>query len=156
MSGSHLCIPRNKTVISKTELQCSVSKILHSYIRERFIYFQDRSAYSAAGKYVNRSWQYINLSHTGTHKGGSWDWGRAIPRKGIHKLDFHPKLFKSTLQYIYNEIFSVSLELTGHRFSFSKSFPDSQILFLLRTQLLPICTIFALLFIRKSAKTCPM
>ncbi len=32
----------------------------HSYIWEKFIYFQDRSAYSAAGKYVNRSWEYIN------------------------------------------------------------------------------------------------
>ncbi len=49
----------------------SVSQILHSYIRERFIYFQDRSAYSAAGKYVNRSWQYINRSQT--HKAGNWD-----------------------------------------------------------------------------------
>jgi hypothetical protein len=29
------------------------------YICERFIYFQDRSAYSAAGKYVDRSWEYI-------------------------------------------------------------------------------------------------
>ena len=39
-------------VISKTELKCSVSQFLHSYIYERFIYFQDWSAYSAAGKYV--------------------------------------------------------------------------------------------------------
>jgi hypothetical protein len=45
MSGSHLCIPRNETVISKTE-------------------FQDRSAYSAAGKYVEGSWEYINRSQT--------------------------------------------------------------------------------------------
>ncbi len=58
--------------------------------------------------------------------------------------------------FIYIGIFSVSLEPTGQRFSFSKSFPESQINFLLRTQLLPICTIFALLFIRKSATTCPM
>jgi hypothetical protein len=45
-------------VISKTELKCSVSQFLHSYIYERFIYFQDWSAYSAAGKYVDRSWEY--------------------------------------------------------------------------------------------------
>jgi hypothetical protein len=32
------------------------------YICERFIYFQDPSAYSAAGKYVDRSWEYINCS----------------------------------------------------------------------------------------------
>ncbi len=49
-------------------------------------YFQDRFAYSAAGKYVDRSWEYINRSQT--HECGNWDWGRAIPSKGIHKLDF--------------------------------------------------------------------
>jgi hypothetical protein len=38
--------------------------ILHSYICERFIYFQDRSAYSAAGKYVDRFWEYINPLQT--------------------------------------------------------------------------------------------
>ncbi len=53
---------------------------------ERIIYFQDWSAYSAAGKYVARSWEYINSSRT--HECGNWDWGRAIPRKGIHKWDF--------------------------------------------------------------------
>ncbi len=48
--------------------------------------FQDWCAYSAAGKYVDRSWKYIN--HSQTHECGNWDWGRAIPRKGIHKWDF--------------------------------------------------------------------
>jgi hypothetical protein len=37
------------------------------------------STYSAAGKYVDRSWEYINRSQT--HKCGNWDWSRAIPRK---------------------------------------------------------------------------
>jgi hypothetical protein len=36
-----------------------------------FIYFQDRSAYSAAGKYLDRSWEYINRSQT--HECGNWD-----------------------------------------------------------------------------------
>jgi hypothetical protein len=63
-------------------------------------------------------------------------------------------LIHNKVLFIYIGIFSVSLEPTGQRFLFSKSFPESQILFLLRTQLLPICTIFALLFIRKSATTC--
>jgi hypothetical protein len=76
----------NNTVISKTELKSSVSQFLHSYICERFIYFQDRSAYSAARKYVDRSWEYINSSKT--HDCGNWDWDRAIPRKGKHKRDF--------------------------------------------------------------------
>ncbi len=86
MSGSRLCISRNGTVISKTKLYCSVSQLLHSYICERFIYFQDRSAYSAVGKYVDQSWEYINCSQI--HECGNWDWGRTIPRKGIHKWDF--------------------------------------------------------------------
>ncbi len=38
------------------------------------------------GKYVDQSWEYINRSQT--HECGNWDWGRAIPRKGIHKCDF--------------------------------------------------------------------
>ncbi len=55
------------------------------------VYFQDRSAYSAAGKYVDRSWEYINRSQT--HECGNWDWGCAIPRKGIHKWDFPCSVF---------------------------------------------------------------
>jgi hypothetical protein len=59
---------------------------LHSYICERFIYFQVQSAFSATGKYVDRSWEYINRSQS--HECGNWDWGRAIPRKGINTWDF--------------------------------------------------------------------
>jgi hypothetical protein len=40
------------------------SQFPHSCVCERFIYYQDRSAYSAAGKYVDRSWEYINRSLT--------------------------------------------------------------------------------------------
>ena len=43
-----------------------------------FIYFQDRSTYSAAGKYVDQSWEYINCSQT--PECGNWDWDLAIPR----------------------------------------------------------------------------
>ncbi len=42
--------------------------------------------YFAAGKYVDRSWEYIN--HSQTHECGNWDLGQAISRKGIHKWDF--------------------------------------------------------------------
>ncbi len=35
-----------------------------SCVCERFMYSHDRSAYSAAGKYVNRSWEYSNRSQT--------------------------------------------------------------------------------------------
>ena len=71
---------------NRITVQCSVSEFLHSYISERFTYFQDQYAYSAAGKYVDRFWEYINRSQT--HECGNWDWGRAIPRKDIHKWDF--------------------------------------------------------------------
>ncbi len=38
-------------------------------------------------KFVDRSsWDYINPSQT--HECGNWGWGRAIPRKEIHKWDF--------------------------------------------------------------------
>ncbi len=43
-------------------------------------------AYSTSGKYVERSWEYINPSQI--HECGNWDWGRAIPFLGIHKWDF--------------------------------------------------------------------
>ncbi len=37
-------------------------------------------------KYVDWSWEYIN--HSQTHECENWDWGRAIPRIGIHKWFF--------------------------------------------------------------------
>jgi hypothetical protein len=40
---------------------------MHSYI----IYFQDRSVYFAAAKYVERSWEYINRSQP--YECGNWD-----------------------------------------------------------------------------------
>jgi hypothetical protein len=64
---------------NRITVQCSVSEFLHSYISERFTYFQDQYAYSAAGKYVDRFWEYINLSQT--HECGNLDWGRAILEK---------------------------------------------------------------------------
>ncbi len=58
----------------------------HLCVCERFLYSHDQSAYFAAGKYVDRSWEYINCSQT--HKCWNWDWGRSIPFLGIHKWDF--------------------------------------------------------------------
>ncbi len=37
-------------------------------------------------KYEDRSWEYVNRSQT--LECGNWDWGPAMPRKGIHKWDF--------------------------------------------------------------------
>jgi hypothetical protein len=86
MAGSHLCIPRNETVTSEKQnynVLFPVPTLI--YLWEIYI-FQDWFAYMAAGKYVVRSWDYIN--HSQPHECGNWDWGRAIPRKGIHKWDF--------------------------------------------------------------------
>ncbi len=52
-------------------------------------------------KYVDRSWDYINLSQT--HECGNWGWGRAIPRKGIHKWDFRCSAWKKK-SWVYSYI----------------------------------------------------
>ncbi len=62
------------------------SNLPNSRVCERFIYSHNRSAYSAAGKYVGWSWEYINRSQI--HECGHWDWGCAIPFLGTHKWDF--------------------------------------------------------------------
>jgi hypothetical protein len=49
---------------------------IHVYVSDLHIYSHDRWAYSAAGKYVDRSWEYIH--HSQTHECGTWNWGRAI------------------------------------------------------------------------------
>jgi hypothetical protein len=46
-----------KLLFPKQNYNCSVSQFLHSYICDRFMHFQDRSANSVAGKYVDRSWE---------------------------------------------------------------------------------------------------
>jgi hypothetical protein len=60
----------SKEIFPEKEMPASVP-ISHSCVRERFIFSQDRSVYSAAGKYVDLSWKYINLSQT--HECGNWD-----------------------------------------------------------------------------------
>jgi hypothetical protein len=91
MPGSYLCVPRNEIVQPHyfkniIKMFCLPIPFLHSYICERFIYFQDRSVYFSAAKYVDRSWEYINCSQT--HERRNCGWGCAIPFLGIHKLDF--------------------------------------------------------------------
>jgi hypothetical protein len=53
-----------ETNIPRKGIARGQSRIPHSCACERFIYSQDRSAYSAAGKYVDRFWEYINRSQT--------------------------------------------------------------------------------------------
>ncbi len=88
---------------------CSVSQFLHSCICERFIYSHDRSAYFAAAKYVERSWEYINFSQT--HECRNWDWDRAIPFLGIQKGDFHCSVSKHLcISYVKKEAFTSFLQ----------------------------------------------
>ena len=49
-------------------------------------------------KYVDRSWEYINLSQT--HECGNLDQGRAISRKGIHTWDFPCSAYHRVLHRI--------------------------------------------------------
>jgi hypothetical protein len=65
-----------------------LSPNFHIYVSvsDLYIYSHDRSAYSAPGKYVDQSWEYLNSSQT--HEWGNWEWGRAFPFLGIHKWDF--------------------------------------------------------------------
>jgi hypothetical protein len=50
----------------------SLSPNFHIHVSLSALYvFQDLSAYSAAGKYVDRPWEHINRSQT--HECGNWD-----------------------------------------------------------------------------------
>ncbi len=71
--------------IPRKEIARPQCQFPHSCVCERFILTHDRSAYSAAGKYVDRSWEYTNRPQSQTHECGNWDWGRAIHFLGIRK-----------------------------------------------------------------------
>ncbi len=57
----------------------------HSCVCERYMYSHDRSAYSSCRKYVDCGPILGIYNRSKTHECGNWDWGRATPRKGIHK-----------------------------------------------------------------------
>ncbi len=73
--------------ISRNETPQSQSQFLNSCFCERFIYSHARSAYSAAGKKEDLSWDYIN-HRSQKHEGGNWDWGCAVSFLGVHKSHF--------------------------------------------------------------------
>ncbi len=85
----------SKKIFQEKEFRSHRFRFPDSCVCERFIYSHDRSAYSAAGKYVERSWEYIYKSPT--HECGNWDWGRASPRKGVRKWDFRCSVLFSSL-----------------------------------------------------------
>jgi hypothetical protein len=73
---------------------CSAGRALYAFlkisipgkIKSAVVGSQDRSAYSAAGKYVVQSWEYRQQHMYG--EWGNWDCGLAIPFLGVHKWDF--------------------------------------------------------------------
>jgi hypothetical protein len=75
-----------ETNIPRKGIALPQSQFPQSCVCERFIYSQDRSAYSAAGKNVDPSWEYINRSQT--QECGKWDLDSAIPFLVEHKWDF--------------------------------------------------------------------
>jgi hypothetical protein len=79
-------IPKIRNKYSQKRYCAATVQFPHSCVCERFIYSHNRSAYSSAGKYVDRPWE--NINHSQTRESRNWDWGRATPRKGIHKWDF--------------------------------------------------------------------
>ncbi len=76
-----------ETNVPRKGISGSQSQFPHSCMCLWAIYIFPRSVcLFCRRKYVDRSWNYINRSQT--HECGNWGWGRAIPRKGIHKWDF--------------------------------------------------------------------
>ncbi len=65
--------------IGRPHCKCSVSQFLNSYICERILYFQDRSTYFAAGKYVDGSREYINCSQD------TWMWKLGLRPRNSQK-----------------------------------------------------------------------
>jgi len=119
--GSQLCIPRNETVqppyFQNRIIMFCLKMPTFIYQWEIYtVYCQDQSVFFTVAKYVDRFWEYINLSHT--HKCGNWDWGSAIPRKGIHKWDFRCSVMQQyTLQYprrFLNTCFSTPFSILCH------------------------------------------
>ncbi len=69
------------------------SKLLHSCVCERFINSQDRSTYLAAAKYVDQSWEYINLSQI--YKW--WNWETELYNSVLEIMRLHSFILGNTL-----------------------------------------------------------
>jgi hypothetical protein len=66
---------------------------LPTCVCELLIYSQDRSAYFAAAKQADRSWEYIN--HSQAQEWRNWEQGRTVSFLGIHKSDFRYSAMKA-------------------------------------------------------------
>jgi hypothetical protein len=87
MSGSLLCSPRNEILQpryfqNRIIMFCLPIPTL-IYLWEIYM-FPGSVCLFAAAKYVDRSWEHRSQ----THDCRNWDWGRAIPFRGMHKFDF--------------------------------------------------------------------
>ncbi len=100
MPGSHLCIPRNETVISKTELQYNVlspSSYTHiQYLREIFI-FTGFVCLFCCRKICGPIMGIYKIAHRHMNV-ESRNWACAIPRKGIQKWDFRCSVWQLCLR----------------------------------------------------------
>ena len=72
-------IPKIRNNIPRRGIARPQFQFPHSCVCERFIYSHDRSTYSAAGKYVDQSWEYINRSQT--HECRNWTEAAQFPGK---------------------------------------------------------------------------
>jgi hypothetical protein len=77
----------SKQIFPEKEYRClSPNFHIHASVRDLYTVFPPSVCLFCWRKYVDRSWDYINRSQT--NECGNWGWGRAIPRKGIHKWNF--------------------------------------------------------------------
>jgi hypothetical protein len=90
------CYPHCKKPIQKNWKQIFPEKELRSHspnfhinvsVSDLYIPTIDLPILLQEIQYVDRSWEYINLSQT--HECGNLDQGRAISRKGIHNVRVH-------------------------------------------------------------------
>ncbi len=107
----HCCTEKTQyrkfeTNITRKGIARSQSQFPHSCVGERFIYSHDRSDYSAAGKYVGRSWEYINRPQT--HECGIeaaqflfWEYINWISLQCVYakcfKKEFRAGIFKNAM-----------------------------------------------------------
>ncbi len=75
----------SKQIFPKKELRGHAVPISTFMCRWAIYLFPQSICLFCYRKYVDWSWEYRNCSQT--HECGNWDWGRAIPRRGIHIWD---------------------------------------------------------------------